>query len=70
MIESEGYKRECTLDKVLPTGIDNVLVEIDRHWILHIYDESLQTTGLNRYLQDDDSYIDIEIKEGKSLTTD
>ena len=30
-IESEGYKRESTLYKALPTGIDNVLVEIGRH---------------------------------------
>ena len=31
----EGHKRDSILDKVVPTGTDNYLEEIDRHWIHH-----------------------------------
>ena len=37
-IGTEGYKWDEKLDKFIPTGIDNYLEEIDRHWIQHTYD--------------------------------
>ena len=100
---------DSILDKVVPTGIDNYLEQIDRHWIHHIDDftmrnkqykeedhedyainvgafgivgalgnprimedgnESLQTMGINPTFHDVDGYMDIEVKDHKTLITD
>ena len=42
MIGTEEYKWDSTLNKVVTTGIDNSLKEIDRYWIQHIYDFAIR----------------------------
>ena len=37
-IGTEGYKWDNTLDKVVPTGIENYLEYIDQHWIQYTDD--------------------------------
>ena len=46
----EEYKWDEGLDKVIPTGEDNYLEEIDRHWIQHIEDYDTR----NKHYKDND----------------
>ena len=36
-IDREGYQGDNDLRKVISTGVDNQLEDIDRNWIQHIY---------------------------------
>ena len=108
-ISTEGYKWDNTLDKVVPTGMENYLENIEKNWIQHTDDctmrnqkykeedhdgyainvgafdiegalgnprimkdgnKSLQTIGFNTTFHDINYYMDIEVKEDKTLTTD
>ena len=41
-IGTEEHKWNSTLDKMVPTGIDNYLEEIDRHWIQYTYNFTMR----------------------------
>ena len=41
-IGTEGYKWDSTLDKMVPIGMENYLEDIDRHWIQHTDDCTMQ----------------------------
>ena len=108
-IRTEGYKRGGTLYKVVPTGIEHYLEDIDRHWVQYTDDcmlrnkqdkeedhegytinvgtfdiagalgnpriiedgnASLKTMGFNTTFHDVDGYMDIEVKDDKTPTTD
>ena len=57
-IDTEDYKWDNTLDKEVPTGIENYLEDIDRHWIQHTDDCTMQN---KKYKEEDYSGYAINV---------
>ena len=49
-IDREGYQGDNDLRKVISTGVNNQLEDIDRNWIQHIYDY----TTRSKYFKNED----------------
>ena len=58
-IGTEGHKWDSSLDKIVPTGIGNSLVEVNRYWIQHTDDFTMRN---KHYTEEDHGGCAINVR--------
>ena len=65
-MRNKHYKEENHGGYAINVGAFDIIGSLGKSRIIEDGNESLQTVGLNRDFQDDDGYMDITVKEGKT----